>query len=140
MMNNTKVNTAEELYNELAMNIGSEQSFFVRNIFGDKVYYTEGFKDFLEKAKCYWLLTDFLSLKILQVWKAKNKYAGSTNVFRIKRRKNSSCHLLFMNGDLETLWKKEIPYSDFPEGEFEFYIGNWNGEAGKMLCYLKSER
>lgn len=129
--------TTQELHSALAGHYGSESAKKFTWI--NSVWATEGFQDLLEKAECLWLMTDFLCLLVQPLWAKNVIYPGQTFLFRINVDKDAKCKMQFMDGDYKVLGKWKIPFTTFPLGEYEFYIGNFNGEPGKMLCFLKTE-
>lgn len=135
----SKIKTVTELKSALSRWIGCVQAYHHKG-FGGTVYYTDGFKDLLEQAACVWLLTDFLSLEVVQLWsKLDAENSNDLYLFRISVDKEKRCSLRFMDGNMELLKEWEIPYTTFPLGIYDFYISNFNGEPGKMFCFLTSE-
>lgn len=129
--------TTEELSDALRMHCGSVQTYHIPG--KESVTYTEGFKDFLEKAQCYWLLTDFIASIIFMSWTSNQSYPAEVFVCSVVKEESGKTLISFLNGNLEALLTAEIKFSTFPLGKYEFFISGWNGRSDRMLCFLKSE-
>lgn len=137
-MNDAEILTTLDLERALDVPESSEEFYFQESR-GNKIYYTEGFKNMLTITNSGWLLTEYICLEVFQVWFSTPNNNSSTFVFRIKRNVDNSLYMCLLNGDLEVIWEEALDYSDFPEGDYEFYIGVYNAKKDVMLCYLKSE-
>lgn len=102
---------AEQLKNELSKHYGTKQYF---RMF-PKLIYTEGVKDFAEKAGGYWLLTD-IALFLMDK-KLRSEYFLSIKL----SVKDRAAVLTFDDGNGEMLLKKDYKYTDCPEGEWEMF-------------------
>ena len=107
-------------------------SFFVRHPLVRSFIFSDGMKECAE-AGCYWLL-DVLATEI------------QANIFKQKQCtlciaqvvvKDQKCQITgeFFEDD-PTPYTKQIPYTDLPEGTWNFYLSY---EDDKVICFLPSE-
>jgi hypothetical protein len=117
---------------------GTEHIYHLPNL-RPALTYTDGIRALANEAGCYWLLETIVMQAIEQP-----KFASGLWVVRMTSRPDSSGlveigfdirasgKMINENGEPGADYSEEIPFTDFPEGVFEFYIEN-----GTML--LKSE-
>lgn len=97
-----------------------------------KSYYTDGFKDYMEQAACFWLF-DIIATEVYDVVKLLDPDVRNFSVTQPDDQKT----VLTLHGyDGNELWSKHMNYSTHPNGTFNFYIG-WDGEA--LIACLHSE-
>ncbi len=116
----------ETLENGLAQFYGSERLF--RHTFVKAFLYTEGIQFLAEKAGAYWLL-DLVAFN-------QHKMRGEEFQHWVITVKNGKAVIKVDDGNGNPLWKKNIAYTDFPLGEFSFYVC-YNGQG--VTAMLKSE-
>ena len=88
--------------------------YHYNQLFGKNFVYTDGIKYLLEAADAYWLMQAIFSYKRkedFQVWNL--KVVNSKAVLTMKE--DTGCH---------NLVEQEIPFTDFPLDEIEFYAVN----------------
>ena len=100
---------------KLAQHYGS-QTFFKG--FVKESVYTEGIKELLETAQCYWLY-DIIQTEMFALLKNKNP---DTYYFTIIS-KDSEAKLILKDYKSEIIYEKGIPFTDFPEGSLDLVIG-----------------
>lgn len=100
---------------KLAQHYGS-QTFFKG--FVKESVYTEGVKELLETAQCYWLY-DIIQTEIFALLKNKNL---DTYYFTITS-KDSEAKLILKDYKSEIIYEKGIPFTDFPEGSLDLVLG-----------------
>ena len=107
-------------------------SFFVRHPLVRSFLYSDGMQECAE-AGCYWLL-DVLATEIQA-----NSFTQKQSILCIAQVvvKDQKCEITgeFFDGDTEP-YTKHVPYTDLPEGTWNFYM---SCEDGKVICYLPSE-
>lgn len=89
-------------------------------------YYTDGVKVFCENAEAYWFLSDICSYMI-ELWNKDDFFAVTLSV------EDEKGTITIDDGDRKTYVKKEIIYTDCPEGDWKFYIER--SEDGYVLLY-----
>ena len=125
--------TKTEIENGLVHCYGTEGYHF-NGLFGKNFVYTDGVKYLLESANCYWLLNAIFSYRKtedFQVWSL--KVDNGKAVLTMKE-----------DSDCPNIVEQEIPYTDFPLDEIEFYAindHNCGGEWGPVhvVLMLKTE-
>lgn len=107
-------------------------SFFVRHPLVRSFLFSDGMKECAE-AGCYWLL-DILATEIQP-----NQFKEKQSTFCIVQVavKDQKCEITgeFFEDD-PTPYKKQITYTDLPEGTWNFYLAL---EDGRVICILPSE-
>ena len=101
---------------------GTEKYYF--HPLNRKVNYTDGFKWFLQSAECYWLLdiliTEFYG--VASEWTAKE---GDEFFAITVESKDSKATIKAKSYNYEgqevDMFKKNIDFTDLPEGEWKFY-------------------
>jgi hypothetical protein len=94
--------------------------------------YTDGVKEFLKLAECQWLY-DIIQSEVHIILRMK---IPDTYYFRITVNSDSEATLELTDYNGDDLWKREIPYTDFPEGSMDLITG-WDGE--RLTTCLPSE-
>jgi len=104
-----------------------------RDMFNPKSLYTDGVKDLLETAACYWLY-DIIKTEVYDVLRKKN--VADTYYFQIVVDENMRASMTLADYQSEVLWEREIAFTTFPEGTFDLICG-WDGD--KLITCLPSE-
>lgn len=85
--------------------------------------YSEGMKAVADKAGCHWLL-DIVATEVapicMNAWESKEEHMH----FLRMTVANDAADIWLERDDGEPrLWERHIGYTDFPEGEWTFYLG-----------------
>jgi hypothetical protein len=121
--------TTRELLQELQGYTGTETWW--RHWANRKVTYTDGVKEFADKAGAHWFL-DILATELpklvrehrfLEVW--------------CKVTQDEKAELLADNG-ADIVWRREITWTDCPVGEWKFLFAD-GGPEGSVVILLQSE-
>jgi hypothetical protein len=125
--------TKDEILEGLAHCIGT-QGYHYNALFGKNFVYTDGVKYLLEAANCYWLLDAIFSYKKTEDFQ----------VWSLKVENGSAVLTMKEDSGQPNIVKQEIPYTDFPLDEIEFFAindHNCGGEWGPVhvVLMLKSE-
>jgi hypothetical protein len=105
---------------------GSENCF--RHGIDRRVLYTEGAQYLAEQAGAYWLLDE---IAIVQPHKRRIA-AEEFQVWTLKVKADASAILACGDGNGQTVYRKRIPFTDFPLPEVTLYFAN-------NTIYLPSE-
>jgi hypothetical protein len=105
----------DKIKSELEQHYGSQTYY---KGFVSKSIYTDGIKDLLEKAQCYWLY-DIIQTEIFALLKNKNP---DIYYFKITS-KSSEAKLILKDYKSDVIYEREIPFTDFPEGSLDLVIG-----------------
>jgi hypothetical protein len=97
---------------DLRQFLGSEQWF--RHWTG-KMLYTDGIKHVAETAGAYWLL-DIIATELMPL----NTREHFLSI--VLKVDGSKARLLVDDGNGHVLYEKAIEYTDFPQGEWKFYL------------------
>lgn len=107
--------TSAELENLMAYATGTE-SYTKYNLFGQSLLLTDGAKLFADKAEAYWFIEEILIYRSKFLSKSPNEYLFSISLIV----KNNKARILFNDAEKKVL-EKRIPFTDCPEGTWEFY-------------------
>ena len=110
--------TAEEIKATLP-NFTGTQTWFKHTVPG--VTYTEGVQYLAEAAECYWLLDE---LAIAQMFPqiSKDKDLQMYQFWTLKVHEDSSATLVCEKDKNYPVYKKEIPFTDFPLSEIQIWV------------------
>jgi hypothetical protein len=104
---------------ELAQFTGSEHWY--RHALNRKVLFTDGAKYVADRAGAYWLLDE---IALIQPYD-KRVAAEAFQVWRLKVNADMSAELLCEDGNDNVVYRKQIPYTDFPsEGVTLWFTDN----------------
>lgn len=135
----TEKTPAEQLADNLRGHIGTANYYYLPHWGAHSLRYTDGIRDLCTQAECYWLL-DELNVALHD----HNEFAGGMWVVKITSHDykgkleiafdfNTAGTPINSDGVRNVAdYTKELPFTDFPEGEFQFYIEN-------KIALLKSE-
>jgi hypothetical protein len=129
-----KMISKTELENGLAHCIGTE-GYKYNAQFGKNFVYTDGMDFLFKAAECYWLMQAIFS----------HKRTEDFQVWNLKRVEGNKFVLTMREDDgLPNIVEQEIPFSDFPLDEIEFYAVNDHNCGGvwgdvHVVLMLKSE-
>ena len=117
------------------MNIKQELMGFIRseNFYKDNfmgMYYTDGFKRFLELCQCHWLFTD-----MAVIIKSKLRHEDFI-VLKIKVN-DFEAKVTLDDGNSHILWSQDYEYTDFPLSEYKIYV--CRNEKGSYTFMLPTE-
>jgi hypothetical protein len=84
-------------------------------IFAPDMVHTDGVQYFAETAHAYWFL-DIVAIEYFPLMKKEGFLSIYLMVF------NGRATITVQDGDLKILRKKEIEYTDCPDGEYSFYL------------------
>jgi hypothetical protein len=112
---------------KLAQYYGTES--YHRHFFNKKCLHTDGFKAYMELAKCFWLF-DIIATEFFDVVKLQehDKYYIKVEVVGTKAT------ITMRNYKNDYLYTREVGYTDHPKGEIEFPFG-WDGEHAIISLY-----
>lgn len=117
---------------------GSDKRY--RHQFKRRVIFTEGMKEVAEKAGGFWLIDDIAILAapiFAKAWEAGEVGIG---IIKLVVTNNTARMTLSLSDDKEPQLLQDVPYTDFPEGEWNFYLGTDQDEHGYITTmYLPSE-
>ena len=118
-----------EIKHLLRGHTGSD-SIYKHRIF-PKVNYTEGFRDYMIKAKAYWI-SDLL-IEVVKPLAIRNPdtYNGVVIV-----DKENTCNIIISDYKETVMYSKFISWTTHPQGEMKFQVG-WDGE--RLIACLPSE-
>lgn len=128
-LNGVKTMTSDELQSTLSHFTGSDE--FYRHFLNRRFLYTQGVEAMAASAKAYWLI-DELALRY--------RGALARQPFLLVRftSKNQTGRIVWEDGNGNKVGRgMNIQYTDFPEGEWQFYIAH-SGE-GLATLMLPSE-
>ena len=112
---------ASELENDLAQFNGTEK-YYNYNLFGSKIFLTDGVKYLAENAQCYWLIDAILSY---QPKCKKDKMLSQMQFWTLKTNTEKHKAILTCERDSDDIaFTQEIPYTDFPLNEIKIWIEN----------------
>ena len=114
---------------ELEQFTGSTQ--FFRDSF-NKCVYTEGFKFFMDKAKCYWLFSDIAIVVMM-----KQKFQQEDFINATIKVKDKKAVITLDDGNGNVLYTQKYGYTDFPLEDFSFFIVR--NEENSFTFMLKGE-
>ena len=104
--------------------------------------YSEGIKAVADKAGCHWLL-DIVATEVapicLEEWKSKEEHM---HFLRMTVRDDKADIWLERDDGEPHLWDRHIGYTDFPEGDWTFYLGiDQIADPGKtsLVMFLPQE-
>lgn len=109
--------TELDVKNELAMYYGTEHYYNF-----DGLLVTDGIKRFCELCKCFWTITDFISLKLYPIAKKQD------DTFSIVEFKVDDNHIVnfraFHDTDMPNYWvdKQKDYVHSIPIGTYQFYL------------------
>jgi hypothetical protein len=95
-------------------NFTGTENWYRHNLMHDTVY-TDGVKYFAEKAGAYWFL-DIVDTELFPLQKQHGFLSITMTVA------NEQASIVATDGDLTTLWNKDITFTDCPEGEYKFFF------------------
>jgi hypothetical protein len=105
-----------------------------------RMIYTEGMKAVADAAGSYWLIDDIAILaakKYANAWEAGEVGIG---IVKLAVAENTARMTLSLSDNKEPELLQEVPFTDFPEGEWNFYLGTDQDEDGYLTTlYLPSE-
>lgn len=134
----TDPQTSAELEAALRDYIGTEH-YYTSPTFGVRGFrYTDGVRKMAELAGAFWLLCEIHAAAAdnpqfkAGFWTVHMESRNTKGKLRISFDFRDDGTPINMHGELNADFTKEIPFTDFPEGAFEFYL-----QDGIML--LKSE-
>ena len=107
--------TNKNVLNELAQFIGTEQWF--RHGLNRKVLYTEGVQYLAEQARAYWLVDE---IALAQAYVAPVK-ATPFQAWKLTV-KDGAGTLACEDGNGNTVYSKQIEFTDFPEPGIRFFF------------------
>jgi len=85
--------------------------------------YSEGVKAVADEAGCHWLL-DIVATEVAPLcmagWKSKEEFM---HFLRVRVTGSQADLWLERDEDEPRLWQRHINYTDFPEGDWTFYLG-----------------
>jgi len=106
----------QKILNELSQNTGTEHYYKIP--LTDGYVYTDGVRNLLLSCGCYWLISD-IGIELSFNKKIQKPFL----ILGIKVNDDKSAVItLKEDSDLKPIYEKEIPYTDFPLREYEFYI------------------
>ena len=106
---------AKELTHALAGHCGTSQ--YHRGIFNN-LKWTDGIQDMCNKAGAFWLMDLIAGFELEQPILKKESF----QLWRMISWGSNGGTLLCEDGNGTKLMDYHIKYTDFPEGEFEFYV------------------
>lgn len=117
---------------------GSDKRY--RHQLNRRVIFTEGMKEVAEKASSFWLIDDIVILAAPTFAKAWQAGEVGIGVVTLVVANSEARMTLSLSDDKEPTLLQELPYTDFPEGEWNFYLGTDQDEDGYITTmYLPSE-
>jgi len=136
--------TPDELRSEMGKFIGTEGYHRV-SPFYPHVLLTDGMKWFAETVGCFWLLDLFgtepgASKAILAKLKAgEDEY--STTFLRVSSKDGKATISLDLDSSEEPFWRQRVDLTDFPEGDWTFYVSHGGDIGGRtsLVLMLPSE-
>lgn len=116
------------LKSDLAHFTGTEN--YYRSI-NRAVTYTDGVKYFADKAGAHWLI-DILATELVG-------HAKREEFLHIKMDvRNDKAEITADDGNGKVVWRRDIDWTDCPEGEWRFYMA-LGGPEGTVVILLPSE-
>lgn len=117
---------------------GSDNRY--RHQFNRRVIFTEGVKEVADKAGAYWLIDAIALLgapKFAKAWEAGEVGIG---IVKLSVANDKGRLMLSLRDDKEPELLQDIPLTDFPEGDWKFYLGTDQDAQGYLTTlYLPSE-
>ncbi len=100
------------------------------------LWYTDGCQFLFQQAQCYWLL-DEIQYAIMSDKKVKPEEFILIEV----KVKDNTAGIFVTDGNLRSLFRKHIEYTDMPSGDWKMYveIAECGGVIGKLIM-IPSER
>ena len=129
-MAETRSANINQLKADLAQNYGTAHLY--RHFFMKRFVYTDGTKDYMEKAGAYWLM-DILATEFMKPIMEKEPDVHYLKMI-VNDKSQATITLDDYNG--EKLYSKDIGFTDHVEGEINFILG-WDGE--RVTWCLTSE-
>lgn len=77
---------------------------------------TDGTAYFCEKAEAYWLFDKMAAITM--------QHPEQAFIVCEVNSKDNKCTIKFQDGNYNYFCEKKIPYTDLPEGEWDFFISN----------------
>jgi hypothetical protein len=118
---------------------GSDERY--RHQFNPRMIYTEGMKAVAETAEAHWLVLDIAILaapKFAKAWM--DGEAGIGVVCLTVAEDDTARMTLSLSDDKEPELLQDIPFTDFPNGEWKFFLGTDQDADGYLTTlYLPSE-
>lgn len=95
-----------------------------RHPFNRKFIYTDGVKAVADEAGAYWLL-DIVATEVAQICMREwDQRENSMTFLRVLVTKGSTAKIwLERDTDDEVFWTRDLEFTDFPEGDWMFYMG-----------------
>ena len=121
--------TTRELLQELQGYTGTETWW--RHWANRKVTYTDGVKEFADKAGAHWLLDIFAT----ELWKPVNEHRFLELLCKVGNNEKAE---LTANNRVDIVWRREIEWTDCPAGEWKFLFGE-GGPEDSFTLLLPSE-
>lgn len=97
----------QEILNQLAHCSGSEEIYKHPNF--DGINYTSGVREVAILCQAYWLIQEIM----IEGFKLQETEGFITSEL-FKNKDESSCYILYTDGNNNELSRKEIPFTDFP--------------------------
>ena len=126
-----KPKTVAELETELSGFYGTEK-WHRHSILFKRLSHTDGMKYLADRVGCFWLL-DIVGSVLERVMK---KGEGFSTWKIISA--DSKAVVTADDGNGNILYTQKIPYTDFPEGEFKFFVAE-GGPQNTAVAMLTSE-
>lgn len=117
---------------------GSDKRY--RHALNRRAIYTEGMKAVADTAGAHWLISDTIIFAVPKFAKAWLAREVGTGFVKLTVTGSTARMELILSDDKEPELLQAIPYTDFPEGEWTFYLGTDQDEDGYLTTlYLPSE-
>ena len=86
---------------------------------------TDGVSFFCEKAQAYWLFDDMSAVTMSN--------QDEEFIVAIAKSKDAKCDVVYDDGNGNELFKQHYNFTDLPEGDWKFFISNYQTEKVIML-------
>jgi ABC-type dipeptide/oligopeptide/nickel transport system permease subunit len=116
--------TAQRLNEVMAEYMGGSERRY-RHQFNPRFIYTEGAQAVAEAAGAYWLL-DLIGLEISPIYAAawlKGEASIGIVTLEVFGDKASAKVTLSLEDDAPVAFERDLTYTDFPQGKWNFYLG-----------------
>lgn len=130
---------AQELNNTIRSFAGGSDGRY-RHHLNPRMIYSEGMKAVATAAGAYWLIDDIAIFAAAKYLKARLADEVSIGFVKLTVVDSTARMTLSLSDAKEPELLQEIPYTDFPPGEWTFYLGADEDATGYVtVLYLSSE-
>jgi hypothetical protein len=127
----TEYEQLEVLIMDLGGFVGTSQWYHREN---KNSVYTDGFKEFMIRAKSNWLYDDIIQWEVFEALKSRNK--PDSYYFSVEVSNDCTCVMTLKDYRNKQLYQRRLGYTDLPKGKALFTCG-WDGKH--LITCLMSE-